>query len=203
MNKGAHSYIENLDSQLPALRLLQKLGWNYISPEQTIKERGGIMSNVILENVLEKQLKAINGFEYKGGKHSFSDGNVHSAIYSIKNIPDEGLIRTSESVFDLLNLGKSFEETIQGDKKSFTIKYIDWESLENNVYHVTDEFAVDGINFPRRPDLVLFVNGIPFVVIENKRRDKNFSIEESISQHIRNQKKEDGIPRLFHYAQLL
>lgn len=196
-------YQENKDSQAPALQFLQKLGWNYISPEQVVKERGTIMSNVILEGVLEKQLKAINSFEYKGGKHKFSDGNIHAAIYSIKNVPDEGLIRTSESVFDLLNLGKSFEETIQGDKKSFTIKYIDWENLENNVYHITDEFVVEGIKETRRPDLVLFVNGIPFVVIENKRRDKNFSIEESISQHIRNQKKEEGIPRLFHYSQLL
>ena len=55
----------------------------------------------------------------------------------------------------------------------------------------------------RRPDIVLFVNGIPFVVIENKRRDKNQSIEEAISQNIRNQKEKEGIPKLFYYAQFL
>jgi type I restriction enzyme R subunit len=63
--------------------------------------------------------------------------------------------------------------------------------------------VVEGIHETRRPDIVLFVNGIPFVILENKRRDKNQSIEEAISQHIRNQKKDLGIPRLFHYAQLL
>ncbi|GIK70131.1 MAG: DEAD/DEAH box helicase [Bacteroidota bacterium] len=161
------------------------------------------MSNVILEGVLEKQLKEINEFEYKGNKYKFSDGNIHSAIHALKNVPDEGLLRTSERAYDLFTLGKSFEETIQGDKKSFTIRYIDWENLQNNVYHVTDEFVVDGIKETRRPDLVLFVNGIPFGVIENKRRDKNLSLEESISQHIRNQGKEFGIPRLYQYSQLL
>lgn len=196
-------YSEQKDSQLPALILLQKLGWKYISPEQTETERGGILSNVILEGVLEAQLQKINSFEYKGSEYDFSKGSIHDAIYAIKNVPDEGLVKTSEKIFDLLNLGKSFEEYVQGDKKSFTIQYIDWNNLQNNVFHVTDEFVVAGVNETRRPDLVLFVNGIPFCVIENKRRDKNASIEESISQFIRNQKKEEGIPKLFHFTQLL
>ncbi|PHR46547.1 MAG: type I restriction endonuclease subunit R [Fluviicola sp.] len=197
------SYTEMKDSQGPALQLLQKLGWQYISPEETENQRGCILSNVILEGILEKQLNEINSFDYKGSTYNFSQGSVHDAIYAIKNVPDEGLVKTSEKIFDLINLGKSFEEHVQGDKKSFTIKYVDWENPENNVFHVTDEFEVVGVNGSRRPDLVLFINGIPFGVLENKRRDKNASIEESISQFIRNQKKEIGIPKLFHYTQLL
>jgi type I restriction enzyme R subunit len=112
-------------------------------------------------------------------------------------------VQTNEKIYDLLTLGKSFTETIAGDQKSFTLKYIDWERPENNAYHITDEFVVDGIKKQCRPDLVLFVNGIPFAVLENKRRDKNLSVDEAISQHIRNQKKELGIPKLFHYTQLL
>jgi len=196
-------YTEIQDSQQPALALLQKLGWKYISPEQSDTERGGLRSNVILEGVLEEQLHKINQFEYKGNTHKFSPGSVHDAIHTIKNVPDEGLVRTSERIFDLLVLGKSFEENVHGDRKSFTMKYIDWNNLENNVFHITDEFVVEGLNVPRRPDLVLFINGIPFCAIENKRRDKNASIEESISQFIRNQKKDDGIPKLFQFTQLL
>lgn len=197
------SYKEASDSQTPALNLLRKLGWTYISPEETVRERGGILSNVILEEILTQQLKKINEFEYKGGKYKFSDGNIHSAIHFLKNVPDEGLLRTSEKIYDLLTLGKSYEESVQSDKKSFTIKFIDWENFGNNVFHITDEFEVVGLSKPRRPDLVLFVNGIPFAVLENKRRDKNESIDEAVSQHIRNQGKEEGIPRLFHFAQLL
>lgn len=197
------SYQEWADSQEPALALLKKLGWKYISPEQTENERGDILSNVILERILEEQLQVINEFEYKGKGYKFSQSSVQAAINALKNVPDEGLVQTNEKIYDLLTLGKSFTETIQGDQKAFTLKYIDWAKPENNVYHVSDEFAVDGTKKQCRPDLVLFVNGIPFAVLENKRRDKNQSIEEAISQSIRNQKKDVGIPRLFHYAQLL
>ncbi len=100
-------------------------------------------------------------------------------------------------------MGKSFNETIQGDQKAYSFRYIDWENLDNNVYHVTEEFRVTGPNENRRPDIVLFVNGIPFTIIENKRRDKKDPLDEAISQSVRNQRKEEGIPRLFHYAQVL
>jgi type I restriction enzyme R subunit len=196
-------YTEWIDSQKPALSLLKKLGWQYLSPAQAEKERGDILSNVILEQILEEQLQVINSFEYKGKEYKFSQSSVQSAVNALKNVPDEGLVQTNEKVYDLLTLGKSFTENIQGDQKAFTLKYIDWENPQNNIYHITDEFTVEGTKKPCRPDLVLFVNGIPFSVIENKRRDKNLSIEEAISQHIRNQKKDLGIPKLFHYSQIL
>lgn len=196
-------YSEYTDSQLPALEFLQSLGWEYISPDETVKERSQILSNVILENILKERLQKMNAFEYKGKQYKFSENSITAAINALKNIPDEGLVVTNENVYDLITLGKSFSETIDGDKKSFTMRYIDWHNPKNNVYHITEEFIVDGGREKRRPDLVLFVNGIPFVVIENKRRDKNESIDEAISQNIRNQKHEEGIPRLFHYTQLL
>ena len=197
------NYSENIDSQKPAINLLRKLGWIYITPEETIKQRGGLLSNIILEDVLAERLNAINSFEYKDKEYPFSHSNIQSAINVLKNIPEESLVKTNENIHDLLTLGKSFNETIQGDRKAYTMKYIDWENLENNAYHITDEFVVEGVKEKRRPDIVLFINGIPFVIIENKRRDKNASLTEAISQHIRNQKREVGIPKLYHYAKLL
>lgn len=197
------NYTEYQDSQKPALQLLQKMGWQYISPEETLLQRDGMFTSVLLEDILSEQLQKINGFEYKGDTYKFSTGNIQAAINALKNVPDEGLVRTNEKVYDLLTLGKSFTETVQGDSKGFSLKYMDWDTIGNNVFHVTEEFEVEGLKGKRRPDLVLFVNGIPFVVIENKRRDKNESLEEAISQSQRNQNKENGIPKLFHYAQLL
>lgn len=197
------NYTENNDSQKPAINLLRKLGWTYITPEETVKERGSLFSNVILEDILGERLSHINSFEYKDKEYPFSQTNIQSAINFLKNIPEESLVKTNENVHDLLTLGKSFNETIQGDRKAYTLKYIDWDNPENNVYHITEEFVVEGTKEKRRPDIVLFVNGIPFVVIENKRRDKNASLTEGISQHIRNQKREEGIPKLFHYAKIL
>lgn len=202
MNKILN-YSEQNDSQKPAINLLRKLGWTYIAPEETIKQRCSLLSNVILEDILAERLNAINSFEYKDREYPFSHSNIQSAINVLKNIPEESLVKTNENIHDLLTLGKSFNETIQGDRKAYTMKYIDWENPENNSYHITDEFVVEGIKEKRRPDIVLFINGIPFIVIENKRRDKNASLTEAISQHIRNQKREEGIPKLYHYAKLL
>jgi type I restriction enzyme, R subunit len=78
------SYSENNDSQYPALNFLQKLGWKHISRERAEQERGGINSNVLLENILETQLKKINSFEYKGSTYPFSEGNVWSRFMNSK-----------------------------------------------------------------------------------------------------------------------
>ena len=198
-----NAYTEFPDSQRPALHLLQKMGYTHMSADEASQQRDGILSNVILEDILLSQLQKLNKFEYKGHTYHFSKGNLQEAVNTLKNVPDEGLVATNEKVYDLLTLGKSLKETVQGDSKSFSIRYIDWQNPANNVYHVVDEFAVSGIHETRRPDLVLFVNGIPFAVIENKRRDKAQSVKEAISQHLRNQQKEEGIPRLFHYTQML
>ena len=197
------SYKELEDSQLPAIKFLQKLDYEWVDEESNNEERDNILSNVILEDILFKQLKKMNSFEFKGESFKFSASNIRAAVNAMKNVPDEGLVKTNEKIYDLLTLGKSYTENIYGDQKSFTIKYIDWNNLDNNVFHITEEFVVEGPKETRRPDIVLFVNGIPFVVIENKRRDKNLSIDEGISQNIRNQTKSEGIPRLFHYAQVL
>jgi type I restriction enzyme R subunit len=119
----------------------------------------------------------------------------------------DGLVRTNEKVYDLLMLGKSLQQSMLGDTKSFTLRYIDWEHWENNVFHVTEEYTVERTASREcyTPDLVLFVNGIPLSVIECKRpvlSGQLTAVEQAISQHLRNQK-DDGIPMLFAYAQLL
>jgi len=196
------SFTEKNDSQNPALALFQSMGYTYISPSEALKLRQK-RSQVVLEEILLNQLRQLNQYEYRGVNHHFSEGNIQNALHALKNTNEDNLVATNEKIYDLLTLGKSFEENINGDRKSFSIQYIDWQNIENNVFHVTEEFEVEGLYANRRPDIVLFVNGIPFVVIENKRRDIKFSIENAITQHIENQKIESGIPQLFYYAQLL
>ena len=193
-------------SQIPALQLMQNLGYTYLTPEDALVLRGGRARNVILDGILEEQLRKMNKIKYKG-EYPFSEGNIISAVQALKDIIYDGLVRTNEKVYDLLCLGKSLQQSIQGDIKSFTLHYIDWEHPENNVYHVTEEFGVEraGSKETYRPDIVLFINGIPLCVIECKRLDVGIGkkpIEQAISQHIRNQK-DDGIPHLFLYSQLL
>ncbi len=189
-------------SQIPALQQLMNMGYRYLSPEQAMVERGGRASNVLLENILRDQLKKINRIRYKGGVYLFSEENIQSAIQKIKNVQYDGLQKTNEAIYDLITLGTSLEQTIESDSKSYTLNYIDWKNPANNVLHATAEFSVERSRSMEtaRPDIVLFVNGIPLVVIECKGPDVD--VEQAISQTIRNQG-EEYIPRLFIYAQLL
>jgi type I restriction enzyme R subunit len=198
------SFQEDHISQIPALQLLQNLGYKYLSPAEALQERKNKKSNVILDNILENQLKKLNKINFKGKKFDFSEINIKNAIQSIKDFPYDGLVRTSEKVYDLISLGKSFEQNIEGDIKSFNLNYIDWFNHKNNVFHVTEEFEVErtGSNNVCRPDIILFINGIPFAVIECKRPDLKDSIDQSISQSIRNQH-DDHIPKLFIYTSLI
>ena len=189
-------------SQIPALQQLMNMGYRYLSPEQAMVERGGRASNVLLENILRDQLKKINRIRYKGGVYLFSEENIQSAIQKIKNVQYDGLQKTNEVIYDLITLGTSLEQTIESDSKSYTLNYIDWKNPANNVFHATAEFSVERSRSMEtaRPDIVLFVNGIPLVVIECKGPDVD--VDQAISQTIRNQG-EEYIPRLFIYAQLL
>jgi type I restriction enzyme R subunit len=189
-------------SQIPAVQLLVAMGYEYLPPEQALAERQGRLSNVLLENILRNQLKAINRIHYKGGEYLFSEENVQSALQKLKNIKYDGLLKTNEAIYDLISLGTAMEQTIEGNTKSFNINYIDWRNPGRNAFHVTVEYSVERSRSTEtiRPDLVLFVNGIPFCVIECKA--PQVEIEQAVSQSIRNQT-DDHIPKLFIYSQLV
>lgn len=200
------SFKENDISKNPALELLIKLGYKYLTPEEALAMRGGKTSNVLLEEVLRRQLRELNSIRIGNRREErFSEQNIENGVIAMRNVPMEGgYLSGNEAVYNMLTLGKAFEQSIDGDKKSYTMRYVDWEHPENNVYHVTDEFAVTrtGTSDTYRPDIVLFVNGIPFVVIECKRPDIKGAEEQAVSQHLRNQQ-DDGIRGLYVYSSLL
>ena len=190
-------------SQRPAIEVLQKLGYKYISEEENKNLRNNILTDVIFKDILAKKLNEINGYEYKGEKYKFSASTIGQAIKDLNEDLVTGLISTNEKIYDLLTLGKSYQENmVDGTKRSFDIKYIDFEHPENNDFYVTEEFSVLRMNGKdyARPDIVLFVNGIPLAVIECK--DASVPIIQAISQNIRNQKP-DYIPQLFKFIQIV
>ncbi len=189
-------------SQIPALQLLVAMGFELLTPAEALRERQGRSGNVLLEGVLRSQIKALNRIRYKGGEYLFSEENVQTAIQRLKHVKYDGLLRTNEAIYDLLTLGVALEQTVEGDSKSFTLNYVDWRNVERNRFHVVPEFSVERTRSSEtaRPDLVLFVNGIPFCVIECK--SPQVEVDEAVSQMVRNQG-EEYIPKLFVYAQMV
>ncbi|HQL71502.1 MAG TPA: type I restriction endonuclease, partial [Bacteroidales bacterium] len=199
------SFIEDHISQVPALQLLMKMGWQYLTPDQALEARNGRSGNVLLETVLKQQLQKINSITYKEKEFEFSEANINTAILALRDLPvQDGFLSANQVFYDLVTLGKSIEQAVMGDKKSFSFRYIDWACPENNIFHVTEEFSVlrSGRNDHYRPDIVLFVNGIPMVVIECKSPAIKDPIDKAIEQHLRNQQ-DDGIRSLYLYSNML
>lgn len=200
MDKDA--YLEINASQRPALALFEAMGYTYISPADCDKQRGS-RYHVLLRDILRGQLRRLNRYVYAGAENEFSAANIERAMEDLDEPLTDGLVRTSEKIYDALLLGKSYPETV-GDGKmlSFNLKYIDWETPQNNMFHVTEEFAVDSRDRQHnaRPDIVLFINGIPFAVIECKA--PHIPVDEAVGQMIRNQQAA-YIPQLFKFAQFV
>jgi type I restriction enzyme, R subunit len=195
---------EKYQSQIPALQLLVALGFQPLSQAEADQMRGGRQRNVTLDDVLVEQLLKINRLTHRGREYPFNLEDAHEAVRRLKPTPDrlKGLKGTNQDIFDTLVLGTTITKTIGGDSKSYSFKFIDWEHPENNVYHVTAEVSFErtGSTQTKRCDIVCYVNGVPYVVIENKRPTE--SLKKAGSQLIGYQN-EDNIPQLFHYAQLL
>ncbi|MEH6809002.1 MAG: HsdR family type I site-specific deoxyribonuclease [Hyphomonas oceanitis] len=194
-------------AQIPALRLLMAMGWEYLPPAACLDMRGGNKA-VVLNSVLVDVLRT-RRFEYKGETYPLSTNAIDQIVRDL-TAPhmQEGLLTASETLYNKLLLGITVTEFVNGKSHSPTIPIIDWDQPANNTFTVTEEFEVlttDGTR-TRRPDIVCFVNGLPLVVIEAKRPDSGnpnkSMLEEGISQTIRNQK-QDEIPHLFAYSQLL
>ena len=202
------SYLEKVQSQLPALHLLMQMGWQYLSPDETVRLRNGRLGTTILEPILVEHIRTHCRYDFKGATHPFTENTIQNAVQMLKGFRATGALHENEQAYDLLCLGTSVPQTIEGDTKSFTINYFDWKNPQNNTYHCSAEFKVERVGFQKHyiPDIVLFVNGIPLVVIECKRsaysQVKKKPIDLAVDQLADYQAK-DGIPQLFIYGQLL
>jgi type I restriction enzyme R subunit len=180
-------------SQLPFVELLLNLGYSYISTAEVLEERENNLSRFVLKKTAFTKLKELNA--------EVSDKNIKDAIDGLDNMPLEGIIDTSREVYNIImhKGGKTVVDVVDGRNVSKSLQFIDFENIERNVFQVAVEYQVEGRG-NIRPDIVLFVNGFPFVVVENKKSSVN--IKEALHQMIRNQGI-DYAPRFFTYPQLL
>ena len=195
-------YLEKNISQQPAIDLLRSMGYTYISPQDCETQRGN-RYHVLLKDILRGQLRRLNRYAFAGAENEFSAANIERAMEDLDEPLTDGLVRTSGKRYGALLLGKSYPETVgEGKTLSFNLNYIDWEHPENNLFHVTEGLAVDRRDklHPARPDIVLFINGIPFAVIECKA--PQISVDQAVNQMCRNQQPE-YIPQLFKFAQIV
>lgn len=115
--------IEENISQEPAIKLLESLGYIYITSEEAERQRGNL-HNVILKDVLKDQLYKINEYSYKRKKYKFNEKNIKQAIIDINESLTDGLVKTNEKIYDYIMLGRSYQEILEdGNKRSFDINF--------------------------------------------------------------------------------
>ncbi|MFH0734688.1 MAG: type I restriction endonuclease subunit R [bacterium] len=176
------------DVEQLTVELFEQQGYFYLTPEEQENERGDL-SEVILKSRLRDNLERLNPY--------IPHETIDFVCKQIINIPAFNQIADNETFHNLLTEGVPVEFMYDGETVYKTVKIIDFENIYDNEFVVCNQFTVTENNYTKRPDIVLFVNGIPLVVIELKNpADENAKIDKAFTQ-LQNYK--NSITGLFSY----
>jgi len=188
MKKIAESDIEAF-----AIELLEKQGYRYvygpaIAPDGDTPERASFEEALLLDRV-RRAVSRINP--------AVPDDAREDAIKRIQRLASSELIANNEAFHRLLTEGINVSYQKNGQTRGDLVWLIDFHDPENNDFLVVNQFTIIENHVNKRPDVILFVNGIPLVVIELKNpADENATITSAFKQL---QTYKDAIPSLFPY----
>lgn len=145
----------------------------------------------LYEQVLEESIFRIN----KGKPYDA----IQNALLTLKNFENGTLVQKNAVFTDYLQNGISARYTEKGEERSTLIYLVDWENIDNNSFICANQWTfVENSN--RRPDILLFINGLPLVLIELKSPSREDTDASEGYTQIRNYMKE--IPSMFYYNQI-
>ncbi|MFZ3590344.1 type I restriction endonuclease subunit R [Bacillus sp. DJP31] len=205
------NYLGNEETlvELPAIDYLtHNLNYEFVHGDKLTANHGEreSINEVILVKRLKRSIERLNPW--------MSEQNVNKTIRFLTRPEQLGtnLLEINEKIYDtIVNLTFAVDQDIDGSgqKKFHTVRFIDWDDSSNNEFLVTRQFVIQGPNEKIIPDIVLFVNGIPVVVIEckspflEKSKNENIGKSEAFEQlqrymDLRNSETVEGAPRLFY-----
>jgi type I restriction enzyme R subunit len=189
----------------PLLDQLAGLGWQVIDldskqiPPDTFREN---FTEVVMLPVLRQQLKVINPW--------LEDDQVEEVVKQLTaSWPGTSLIQNNRHAFNLLLENTSVSENRKTGEKSPTVRFVDFRHRDNNRFVAVCQFKVRilGTEYHIIPDIVLFLNGLPVVVIECKSPKVKEPIPEAIDQLLRYSEqrgaKGEGSAPLFYFNQFV
>lgn len=193
-------------SEKPAYELLRdKLGYLFLEGtlDQYCDQKAQFLAEderdsykqVVLEKRLAAAIKKINPW--------IDDYNLARVVRRFTSIVASGVMEANLKVYTDLVHHISIEQDLGSGKKNQTVKVIDFENPENNEFLVIRQLRIWGPKENIKPDLIIFINGLPVAVIECKSPTINDPIEKSVTQLLRYQDKDIGAPQLFYYNQVL
>jgi len=189
----------------PFLDQLDSLGWDVLDcdskqhPSDTFREN---FTEVVMLSVLRKQLKVINPW--------LEDDQVEEVVKQLTaSFPSTGLIQNNQHALGLLLENTSVNEDRKTGEKSPTVRFIDFKHRDNNRFIAVCQLKVRilGTEHHIIPDIVLFLNGLPVVVVECKSPKVKEPIPEAIDQLLRYSEqrgaKGEGSAALFYFNQFV
>jgi len=208
MNNSAPDTREQASAQIPALHLVANLGWRYLGTAACLALRGSIRE-VLLRPRLIEALQA-RRFDYKGGLYPLSPSAIDQIVRELSALSlAEGLLAANERLYNKLALGITVTEFMpDGKKHQPTIPIIDWSDPAANLWDVTEEcelLSAQGTHHRTAGHRVLCERataGGDRSQAPRVRPCRQGDGERRHQQHLRNQR-QDEIPQLFAYAQLL
>lgn len=170
---------------------LQGLGYKYIHGHQLDQERSS-QREVVLQDRLSESIKRINPW--------ISENNLHKVVRSLTHIDAVSTMEANQKFHSNLVNNISVQQDLGKGSKGQTVKIIDFDNLENNDFLVTNQFKISGPKENIIPDILIYVNGLPMVVIECKSPTISHPMGNAVKQLRRYQ---EEASRLFHYNHVL
>ncbi len=189
---------EDTLSEQPVIGWLKEMGYEYrpgpeIAPGSIFMARDSFRE-VLLTNQLKNTIRRLNP--------SLSDKSINEAvrIFSTYHHPD--LEFANREIYSMIIGGIKIEvRDEKGEERGLRVKLIDFDNPQNNDFLVVNQFAVHGAEKLRRPDIVIFINGIPVVLFELKSPTNEGGTIFSAYKQILEYKKD--IPDIFKYNQII
>lgn len=188
--KLTESAIENLCLEL----LSSEAGFSYVSPEALEPERESL-SHVVLRARLQNAIEKLNPDLPQEAKQYALQQVLQTASLTTN------VVENNRAIHRLLTEGVTVEILEDGHARGKQVRVIDWEEIAHNDYLVTNQFYIKGLDRDKIPDVVLFVNGLPLVVIELKNAaDEKADVHSAFTQLTNYQ---TAVPDLFAYNGVL
>jgi len=189
---------EDTLSEQPAIEQLKRLGYTYIHGDQLDPDliedcERKSRRDVILEEHLKRKLADINP--------RLTEESINKAVRKITHIRDQTTLEANRIFHKYLISEISIDQDIGARRQQQTVRFIDFKNIEKNEFLAVNQFWVRKGKTTNKPDIVIFINGIPVVVIECKSPvAKNIGVINAQAQLIRYQKE---IPHLFRTNEIL
>jgi type I restriction enzyme R subunit len=199
---SAHAYTEDQLVEQPAIGLFAELGWKTVSAMEEVFGASGTLGRetsgeVVLVHRLRAALEKLNPLLPADAITSAVDELTRDRLAM-------GLAAANREVYALLKDGVpvSVPDRERGGRKDERVRVVDWDDPGANDFLLVSQMTVTGTLYTCRPDLIGFVNGLPWVVIELKK--PGVSARQAFDENLTSYKHpQNGIPALFAYNTLL